>query len=77
MSTRKCPHGHFLVFEMREGKREHQNVPTRAHSGVRDVGTCSAGGGHLGLVVGGRCGASARFPWRGTCWGCWGSSRNQ
>src|SRR6266542_3387213 len=24
-STRTCPHGHFLVFETREGKREHQN----------------------------------------------------
>src|SRR6266508_3736651 len=43
-------------------QREHQKMPTRACSGVRDVGTCSAGGGHLGLVVGGRSGVSARFP---------------
>ena len=36
-STRTCLCGHVLVFEMRDiggDVPEHQNVPTRAHSGV-------------------------------------------
>src|SRR6266511_3036062 len=50
------------------------DVPNMKNMPPRACFLCLAGGGHLGLVVGGRSGALARFPWRGTCWGCWGSS---
>src|SRR6266545_4873294 len=52
-----------------------EGTPEHAHKGTFWCSGCSAGGGHLGLVVGGRSGMLARFLWRGTCWGCWGSSR--
>src|SRR6266581_4390872 len=44
-NTRTRPHGRVLVFEMREGEREHQNVPLWARSGVRDVGNVFGGWG--------------------------------
>ena len=47
-STRTCPCGHVLVFEMRDiggDMPEHQNAPTRARSGVWDVGNVFGGWG--------------------------------